>query len=103
MLEITNDNGNDAIEHRRKNGDVETKPNSVSVARARLRFEARRWILSKALPKIYGQRPDPNAGQVVRDTLAELLQAIDGQSRGLPNRPAIVALPPPQQDDADDT
>jgi hypothetical protein len=103
MFEITDDNSSDSIEHRKKNGDVEAKPNAVSVSRARLRFEARRWMLSKALPKIYGERPDPNAGQVARDTLAELLQAIDGQSRSLPNPPAIVALPPPQQDDADHT
>ena len=70
MFEITDDSSNDSFEHRKKNGDVEAKPNPVSVSRARLRYQARRWMLSKGLPKIYGIRPDPNAGQLVRDTLA---------------------------------
>ncbi len=41
------------------------------VAKARLQFDARRWLLSKALPKIFGDRVtlagDPDAPIVVED------------------------------------
>jgi hypothetical protein len=58
---------------------------------------------SAAQPKSYGDKLDPNAVQGIRDTLAEVLKEIDGKTRGLPNRPALAALPAPRQDDTDDT
>lgn len=36
--------------------DAEGKPNSVAVQRARLRVDGRRWLLSKLMPKVYGDR-----------------------------------------------
>ena len=103
ILAIADDASDDCMERRKENGDIETTLNPVNVTRSRLRIDARRWLLSKVLPKTYGERLDPNARQEVRDTLAEVLREIDGRTRGLPNQPAMVTLPAPQQDGADDS
>jgi hypothetical protein len=50
----------------------------------RVRFDARRWLLSKALPKIYGEKLDLNATHEVGNSVAELMRQIDGRTRGLP-------------------
>jgi hypothetical protein len=60
-----------------------------SVPGARVRMDARRWLGSTALPKIYGHRLNLNPTHEPVDTLdevtlAEVLRAIDGRSRGLP-------------------
>jgi hypothetical protein len=57
MLEISDDGSNDWME--RNYGD--DKPagwvaNGEHVSRSKLRVETRKWILSKALPKIYGDK-----------------------------------------------
>jgi hypothetical protein len=103
LLAIADDGRDDHTERRRENGDIEITLNPVNVTRSRLRCDTRRWLLSKMLPKHYGDRPDPNAREEVRDTLAEVLKEIDGRTRGLPNRPAMAALPAPRKDDADDS
>jgi hypothetical protein len=103
LLAIADDGRDDCIERRKENGDVDITLNPVNVARSRLRCDVRRWLLSKMLPKSYGDKLDPNAVQGVRDTLAEVLKEIDGKTRGLPNRTAMAALPAPRQDDTDDT
>lgn len=56
VLSIADDGTNDWMERQRKDGSVETVLNGEHVQRSRLRFDARRWLLSKALPKIYGDR-----------------------------------------------
>jgi hypothetical protein len=98
ILAIADDSRNDWVQRRaeagKPDGPVETVFDQEHVRRCRLRIDARRWLLSKILPKTYGDRPDPNAGPVVIDTLAELLRAIDGQTRGLPG--ADVKLLPDQ-------
>jgi hypothetical protein len=57
LLEISDDGSNDWME--RSYGD--DKPagwvaNGEHVSRSKLRVETRKWILSKALPKIYGDK-----------------------------------------------
>jgi|SRR5690349_15010094 len=56
VIEAADDGTNDWIERERENGSTWVALNSEAVARSRLRFDARRWLLSKALPKIYGER-----------------------------------------------
>ncbi len=51
---------------------------------ARLRIDVRKWLLSVAMPKVYGDRVDVHATYKPRDTLREILKEIDGQTRGLP-------------------
>jgi hypothetical protein len=88
ILAIADDSRNDWVLRRAEagqpDGPVEVIFDHEHVRRCRLRIDARRWLLSKILPKTYGDRPDLNAGPVVIDTLAELLKEIDGQTRGLP-------------------
>jgi hypothetical protein len=53
LLEIADDDKHDAIV------DPETgiaKQNGEFIARSRLRVDTRKWLLSKALPKIYGDK-----------------------------------------------
>jgi hypothetical protein len=63
-------------------GGATTPPVSrEAVDAARLRCENRRWILSKALPRVFGDRIRLDAG----DGWDAMLKQIDGQSLGLPN------------------
>jgi hypothetical protein len=52
---------------------------------ARLCCENRRWILSKALPRIYGDRVRIDTEEDASDGWAEVLKAVDGKTRGLPS------------------
>jgi hypothetical protein len=47
--------------------------------RARLQIDARKWALSKLIPKKYGDRSDPDPGQ--RDPLAELVECMKETSK----------------------
>jgi hypothetical protein len=81
VLDIADDGRNDWMER-------EGQPviNGEHIARSRLRFDARRWLLSKALPKVYGDK-----------------QVIDHRSEDgsmSPQRVELVALKP-NDDSAD--
>jgi hypothetical protein len=52
---------------------------------ARLCCENRRWILSKALPRIYGDRVRIDTSDDASDGWAEVLKAVNGKTRGLPS------------------
>lgn len=52
MVEIVDDGRNDTY----VSEDGFTKVDHDVIARARLRYDARKWLLSKALPKIYGDK-----------------------------------------------
>ena len=57
MLEISDDGSNDWME--RRHGDDKESTwvvNGEHVQRSKLRVDTRKWILSKALPKIYGDK-----------------------------------------------
>ena len=51
ILEISDDSSGDVVET--ENGP---KANAEFVARSRLRVDSRKWMLSKMLPKIYGDK-----------------------------------------------
>lgn len=62
VLGIADDGRNDWIE--REQGK---SANTEHIQRSRLRFDARRWLLSKALPKIYGDKLElggPDGGPI---------------------------------------
>jgi hypothetical protein len=56
LLEIADDGRNDFIEREGKDGSTATVVDHEHIQRSRLRFDARRWLLSKMLPKVYGER-----------------------------------------------
>ena len=67
MLGIADDGVNDWMARRRADGLDEMLPNHEHITRSRLRFDARRWLLSKCLPKIYGDRLEhvgPDGGPI---------------------------------------
>jgi hypothetical protein len=84
ILDIADDARNDWVARRKANGEGEPMLDHEHVSRAKLRIDVRRWLLSKALPKIYGDRLDLKASHEVGDSLLELMKAIDGRTRGLP-------------------
>ncbi len=67
MLEIADDGRNDWMLT-----DAGYKMNGEAVARSRLRVDTRKWILAKALPKIYGE-PDKTV-RIIR-SMADLSDA----------------------------
>lgn len=69
-----------------RDGDNDPVPDRAVVAHARLRVDTRRWVLAKALPKIYGDRIDLTTGPRPDNSLRKLLKEIDGKTRGLPKR-----------------
>ena len=56
VLEIADDGTNDWMEKYLKNGGTIVVENGEAMARSRLRFDARRWYLSKLAPKRYGDK-----------------------------------------------
>jgi hypothetical protein len=89
VLGIVDDRRNDWIVRRREDGTTETILDPERVNRARLRFKARRWLLSKMLPKTFGNRFDRKAPQQpdsrINSEMAEIMKLIDGRTRGLPS------------------
>jgi hypothetical protein len=56
MLEIADDARNDWMEKQTKSGSTTTVVNDEAIARSRLRIDARKWLIAKALPKDFGER-----------------------------------------------
>lgn len=56
LLDISDDGTNDYVERIRENGTKHVVFDGEHVQRSRLRVDTRKWLLSKALPKIYGDR-----------------------------------------------
>ena len=67
LLEIVDDGTNDWMERQDDSGGTSYQVNGEHIQRSRLRFDARRWLLSKALPKVFGDKvvqehTGPNGG-----------------------------------------
>lgn len=78
LLEIADDAKNDWME---RNGeeDVGWQLNGDHVQRSRLRLDTRKWMLSKVLPKVYGDKVE--AKIETGDALTSLLDRIGQQGR----------------------
>lgn len=50
----------------------------------RVKIAAYQWRAAKLAPKRYGEKLELNNNHGVQDSLAELMQRIDGKSRGIP-------------------
>ena len=64
---IADDGFNDWMERKKRDGSTERVIDQEHIQRSRLRFDARRWLLSKALPKIYGDKLElggPDGGPI---------------------------------------
>ena len=56
LIEISDDATNDWIERTRDDGSTVEVVNHEHIQRSRLRVDTRKWLLSKALPKMYGDK-----------------------------------------------
>ena len=56
ILEIADDATNDWMGRQRRDGVTEIVLNRDHVERSKQRIDARKWLLSKALPKVYGDK-----------------------------------------------
>ena len=69
LLEIADDGTNDWMERQNGDGTTYEVENREVLNRSRLRVDTRKWLLSKALPKIYGDKittehSGPNGGPI---------------------------------------
>lgn len=56
LLEIADDGTNDWVERQNKDGSTQTVFDAEHYQRSRLRVDTRKWLLSKMLPKVYGDK-----------------------------------------------
>lgn len=72
LVEISDDATNDWMKRRKEDGSIDTVLNAEHVNRSRLRADTRKWLLSKRLPKTFGDRQviagDPDAPLIPADT-----------------------------------
>jgi hypothetical protein len=91
LLEIADDGTNDWMKRFGKDGeDLGWALNGEHIARSRLRVDTRKWLLSKCLPKVFGDRiatehsgptaavPLIHSGMTVKEAAAAYEQAIKG-------------------------
>lgn len=60
QVDIADDGSNDWMIAENESGQITVKVNHEHIKRSVLRVDTRKWLLSKALPKIYGDKLDLN-------------------------------------------
>jgi hypothetical protein len=85
VLDIADDHRNDWTLRRSQDGNTELVVDHDNIKRSRLRVDARRWLLSKMLPKAFGDRLNLKPKPDDSSDFAELMKLIDGRTRGLPS------------------
>ena len=68
----------------REDGTIEKILDPERVNHARLRIQARHWLVAKLLPKKFGDRPERTAPQDGHSDMAEVPKLVNGRTRGLP-------------------
>lgn len=68
IVEIADESQNDTVKD--ENGNVRT--NSEVVARSRLRVDTRKWMLSKMLPKVYGDKLELGGEVTIKKQAADM-------------------------------
>ena len=56
LIDIADDGSNDWVRRENERGRISVVVDKEHIARSRLRFEARQWVISKVLPKTYGDK-----------------------------------------------
>ncbi len=69
-IDIADDSTNDYVDREVRAGRAVRVVDQEHIARARLRVDARRWLVSKLNPKSYGDRVDLNVGGQAGNPLA---------------------------------
>lgn len=81
LIEIIDDGRNDWMTMEKRGEDV-VIVNKEAVERSKLRFQGRQWLLSKALPKVFGDKLDVNAKHEAGDSFKALWAALPKMGDG---------------------
>lgn len=86
ILEIADDGTNDWMERQNGDGTTYEVENREVLNRSRLRVDTRKWLMARMAPKKYGDRLDidQKTTHEVGESVAELMRAVDGRTRGIP-------------------
>lgn len=84
IINIADDNAADVREVERNGKLVEIVDQDV-IARARLRVDTRKWLMSKMAPKKYGDKITSDTTLHAGDGLLDMLKELDGRTRGIPS------------------
>lgn len=98
LVEIADDGSSDRIERKNPDGSTTLVVDKEHVQRSKLRVDSRKWMLSKALPKLYGERITQEhiteskslSGMSESDIdarLQQLLAKVGGDEADLPGKP----------------
>jgi hypothetical protein len=80
VVDISDDARNDFVERE----DASRVANQEHIQRSRLRVDTRKWLLSKCLPKIYGDRPVLEAAEKPGMVIDAVAQPADGEDHLAP-------------------
>lgn len=75
ILDVVDDGRNDWMTIK-KNGEEVEVVNREVVERSKLRFQARQWLLSKAMPKVYGDKLDISGKVDASDAFKKMWEAL---------------------------
>jgi len=79
-LDIADDNSRDWKTIHRRGGDI-TVPDTEVVNRSKLRVEQRRWILSKVLPKEFGDYQQDDKATELAAGVMEIIKLVAGMAK----------------------
>jgi transposase-like protein len=85
LIVIADDSRRDHIRRRKASGETEVVVDHENIRRSELRSENRRWYITRTTPRTHADRLEITTRQEPGDGWAELLQSLDGKSRGLPS------------------
>lgn len=93
IAEIADDSRNDWVERESKDGQLVLAVNEEAISRAKVRIDARKWLMEKKAPKRFGRQlavTGKGGGPVEHRvaTVAGVLDEIDGAGTGLPSHDA---------------
>lgn len=89
-VSISDDTSRDTLTKTNNDGSEYEVANTEWIARSRLRVDTRKWLASKVIPKIYGERvqQDVNATHHAGDSLLTLLEKISTNAHGNGGEPS---------------
>lgn len=100
LVEIVDDGSNDWMDKEMHDGRIERVVDHEHIQRSKLRFQARQWMLSKMVPKKYGDKimqeitnPDGSLGGITKEEAAARIAALEAKVKkrkeALNAKPAI--------------
>lgn len=76
IVSISDDETKDSIEVTDAKGNTYVQANHAAVQRARLKVDTRKWLMSKLLPKQYGERAEEKKSEDILTTAQKIRQAV---------------------------